>query len=81
MISPIAEHLLAGTPHSAELDLFGRFVGQWTVDGTDTAPDGSETHYGGRWDFGYILGGRAIQDVLYSEGLSRHDDPHAARGR
>jgi hypothetical protein len=25
--------------------------------------------YRGRWDFGYVLGGRAIQDVLYCEGV------------
>ena len=80
MISPIADRLLAAAPQSAELDLFGRFVGQWDVDGTDTALDGSETHYGGRWDFGFILGGRAIQDVLYSEGLEHSTTIRMPRG-
>lgn len=80
MISPIADLLLAGAPNSADLDLFGRFVGAWTVDGTDTAPDGTETRYGGRWDFGYILGGRAIQDVLYSEGLEHGTTIRMPRG-
>jgi hypothetical protein len=80
MISPIAELLLAGAPHSADLDLFGRFVGAWTMDGTDTAPDGTETQYGGRWDFGYVLGGRAIQDVLYSEGAEHGTTIRTPRG-
>ena len=80
MPSPIADLLLAGAPHGDDVDLFGRFVGQWDVDGTDTAVDGSETHYGGRWDFGYILGGRAIQDVLYSEGLEHGTTIRMPRG-
>jgi hypothetical protein len=67
--SPIADLLLSIAPDHADLELFGRFVGAWTFDGTDVAPDGTETHYRGRWDFGYVLGGRAIQDVLYCEGV------------
>lgn len=69
MTSPIAELLFAPGPSGPELELFGRFVGAWTFDGTDTTDDGTETRYRGRWDFGYVLGGRAIQDVLYCEGV------------
>ena len=69
MTSPIADLLLADAPCDTSTDLFGRFVGAWIFDGIDIAPDGRETHYRGRWDFGYILGGRAVQDVLYCEGV------------
>jgi hypothetical protein len=65
----LSDLLLATAPAQRDLELFGRFVGAWTFDCTDFAVGGKETHYRGRWDFGYILGGRAIQDVLYCEGL------------
>jgi hypothetical protein len=80
MFSPIADLLLARTPRSADVDLFGRFVGQWNVDGTDTAADGSQTYYVARWDFGYILGGRAIQDVLYCKDLEHGTTIRMPRG-
>jgi hypothetical protein len=80
MSSPIAELLLAGAPDGADMELFGRFVGAWTFDGTDIAPDGTESHYRGRWDFGYVLGGRAIQDVLYCEGMEHGTTIRIPRG-
>lgn len=80
MSSPIAELLLATAPRDADVELFGRFVGAWTVDGTDFAPDGTETTFRGRWDFGYVLGGRAIQDVLFSEGVEHGTTIRIPRG-
>lgn len=80
MDSPIADLLLAKAPYDASLELFGRFVGAWSFDGVDFASDGSETHYRGRWDFGYILGGRAIQDVLYCEGVEHGTTLRVPRG-
>jgi hypothetical protein len=79
--SPIADLLLSTAPNdAADLELFGRFVGPWIFDGTDTAPDGGETRYRGRWDFGYVLGGRAIQDVLYCEGVEHGTTIRIPRG-
>lgn len=80
MSSPIADLLLTAEPHGAELELFGRFVGAWTFDGTNIASDGTENHYRGRWDFGYVLGGRAIQDVLYCEGVEYGTTVRIPRG-
>jgi hypothetical protein len=80
MSSPIAELLLAPAAYDAEVELFGRFSGAWNMDGTDWAPDGTETHYRGRWDFGYILGGRAVQDVLYVEGVEHGTTVRIPRG-
>lgn len=80
MTSPIAELLLAASPTDPDLELFGRFVGAWTFDGTDIAPDGTETEHSGRWDFGYVLGGRAVQDVLYCEGVEHGTTVRIPRG-
>jgi hypothetical protein len=53
--------------HEPELMLFGRFVGAWDMEGEQIAPDGSRTEFHGEWHFGWVLDGRAIQDVLISE--------------
>jgi hypothetical protein len=51
-----------------ELMLFGRFVGAWDVEMTEYAEDGSTRVREGEWHFGWVLGGRAIQDVLFEKG-------------
>jgi hypothetical protein len=46
-------------PHADELMLFGRFIGSWTLEwcGGKSARASGELH------FGWVLGGRAIQDI------------------
>ena len=44
---------------------FDRFAGSWQLDGEFIAPDGALTSFEGEWHFGWILGGRVLQDVLY----------------
>ena len=80
MASPIADLLLADAPDGDQLDLFAPFVGAWRFDGTDIAADGTETRFEGRWDFAYVLGGRAIQDVLYCEGVEHGTTIRVPRG-
>jgi hypothetical protein len=68
--------------HAAELMLFGRFVGSWDMEGVQFAPDGSRTEQSGEWHFGWVLDGRAIQDVLISPPIEygttvRFYDPEA----
>jgi len=46
-----------------KLDLFGQFVGDWTFDVTLLREDGSKEQGSGNWHFGWVLEGRAIQDV------------------
>lgn len=47
------------------LDLFGRFVGSWDIQATYWDHDGNLTaELHGEWHFGWVLQGRAIQDVL-----------------
>jgi len=46
-------------PHADELMLFGRFVGSWRLEWSDA--DGATAT--GELHFGWVLGGRAVQDV------------------
>ena len=52
--------------HAGKLMLFGQFVGSWDVEATLILPDGARRELRGEWHFGWILEGRAIQDVLIS---------------
>ncbi|MGH2555110.1 MAG: hypothetical protein ACRDHO_05280 [Actinomycetota bacterium] len=59
--------LAAEGPHleyADQLMLFGRLVGSWDLDMTAFDPDGSSRNLVGEWRFGWVLGGRAVQDVL-----------------
>src|SRR5262244_4371463 len=49
--------------HAEKLRLFGQFVGSWDVEVTNYKPDGSKEIVQGEWHFGWVLDGRAIQDV------------------
>jgi hypothetical protein len=53
----------AGPAPDAELTLFGQFVGSWALTWTGWAADGSVTRQVGELHFGWVLGGRAVQDV------------------
>jgi hypothetical protein len=55
---PLAEH-------AEELMVFGQFVGAWDLEITLFDLDGSAHAQGpGEWLFGWVLEGRAVQDVL-----------------
>ena len=49
--------------HAGKLMLFGRFVGSWHLEWTGTGPDGQPATMSGELHFGWVLGGRAVQDV------------------
>jgi hypothetical protein len=52
------------------LMLFGQFVGSWDVEATYFDHDGGVTASpSGEWHFGWVLQGRAIQDVLIMPSL------------
>jgi hypothetical protein len=56
--------------HADELMLFGRFVGSWDVEAEYFHHDGRKAHErNGEWHFGWVLEGRAIQDVLFGPPL------------
>lgn len=48
-----------------ELMLYGQFVGSWSVDNRELGADGAWVEQRGEWHFGWVLGGRAVQDVLF----------------
>ena len=45
------------------MDLYGWLIGSWDLDVTRYLPDGTTRRRRGEWHFGWILEGRAIQDV------------------
>lgn len=46
-----------------KLMLFGQFVGDWEIDARSPQPDGTEIKAKSEIYFGWILDGRAVQDV------------------
>ncbi len=53
----------AAAERGDRMDLYGRFVGSWDLDVIRWMDDGSERKRQGEWHFGWVLEGRAIQDV------------------
>jgi hypothetical protein len=63
---------------TAELGLFGQFVGPWALECMFYNPDGSEgTVMHGELRFGWVLGGRAVQDVWIVPGRDHPDEGKA----
>ncbi len=48
---------------ASKLQLYGRFVGSWRADIDHFLTDGSVQSAEGEWHFGWVLDGKAIQDV------------------
>jgi hypothetical protein len=48
---------------AGNMDLYGWLIGSWSLDVTRFLPDGSTRKRPGEWHFGWVLEGRAIQDV------------------
>jgi hypothetical protein len=46
-----------------QMDLYGWLIGAWDLDVVRYMPDGGERRRKGEWHFGWVLEGRAIQDV------------------
>ena len=61
------EALSAGGPLPGRADrmtLYDALIGDWEVDVIDYEADGSRRTSSGEWHFGWVLEGRAIQDVF-----------------
>ena len=51
--------------YAEQLDLYGRFVGSWDIANRQLDLDtGQWRENNGHWHFGWILGGRGVQDTL-----------------
>ena len=73
-------HANAPNPeHAGPLQLYGRFVGDWDSEIIAHDPDGAPHRARGEIHFGWILEGRAIQDVwiVPPRGELRHGDAAA----
>lgn len=77
--TPQIKGLVADGPaseHADKLMLFGQFVGDWQFDLISIHPDGTRVKGGGEWHFGWVLGGRAVQDVwIARDDVSKPDAP------
>jgi hypothetical protein len=64
---------------AGKMEQYGRFVGSWQLDVLQIAEDGSQRRRKGEWHFGWVLEGRAIQDVwiVPPRGKLRHGDAAA----
>jgi hypothetical protein len=52
-----------GGESAGKLMLFGRFIGSWDLRWSGSGPDGQPVRMHGELHFGWVLGGRAVQDV------------------
>lgn len=62
----MATALQAMGPHPSlgdQAKVFGRFVGTWDVEYTDFSKDGKASHRSGELIVGWVMDGRAIQDL------------------
>jgi hypothetical protein len=60
------EALAAAGPapdRGGKMDLYGQFVGAWDLDVVEFHDNGTTRRRPGEWHFGWVLEGRAIQDV------------------
>jgi hypothetical protein len=65
-------HLEADGPEAAhcdDLELFGRLIGSWELDMRSIDREGATHKFSGEWHFGWVLEGRAVQDVLITRSL------------
>jgi hypothetical protein len=71
---PAVLHAQGPDPERAEaLQTYGRFVGSWDAEITARGPDGASHEASGEIHFGWVLLGRAIQDVWMIPRLSERD--------
>ena len=62
-------------PDEDDLMLFGRLVGSWDVDWLRLGDGGEEVERRRvEWHFAWVLGGRAVQDVIFVAGEPPHAD-------
>lgn len=70
--SAFIDVLKAGGPapdRADKMGLYGWLIGDWTFDAAVTRDDGTQHNGSGEIHFGWVLGGRAIQDVWILPGF------------
>jgi hypothetical protein len=69
--------LQATGPHPSLGDqaaVFGRFVGTWDGEYNEFSKDGKTTRSSGEWIFGWVMDGRAIQDLFIIHPSAAHKE-------
>jgi hypothetical protein len=66
---------------AGNMDLYGWLIGSWDLDVTRFLPDGTRRRRPGEWHFGWVLEGRAIQDVWIVPLRGSQRDGDAAANR
>ncbi len=61
-------------PHAEHLELFGQFVGSWDIDWTGLDAEGKARTAAGELHVGWVLGGRAVQDVWVVPGRGEPEE-------
>ena len=64
-------------PHPSlgdQADVFGRLVGSWDGEYTEFSKDGKATRSSGEWIFGWVMEGRAIQDLFIIHPSAAHQE-------
>lgn len=78
------EALLARGPHQGIAEsanaIFSPFIGAWDVEIFDLEGDGARRVSRGEWHFGWILEGRAVQDVFLAPPRGERRNGSVARG-
>ena len=67
-------------PNAEQLQLFGQFIGSWDIDWSGLDADGRRHTARGELHFGWVLGGRAVQDIWIVPGSRRAGCRRAAAG-
>lgn len=73
----IVTTLQAMGPHPSlgdQAKVFGRFVGTWDAEYNEFSRDGKTTRSSGEWIFGWVMDGRAIQDLSIIYPSAAHKD-------
>jgi hypothetical protein len=71
----ICDYLTASGPfdeYAEKMMVYGQFIGSWDMDAVWYDRSGGQKTGKGEWHFGWILGGRGIQDVLFAAGAPSH---------
>jgi hypothetical protein len=69
--------LQAMGPHPSlgdQASVFGRLIGTWDGEYTEFSKDGNVAHSSGEWIFGWIMDGRAIQDLFIIRPSAAHQE-------
>lgn len=86
MHDPLHEHLRADGPDESireQLETFGRFIGSWDIEWSRPGDALAPLDVRGELHFGWVLGGRAVQDVWIVPGPGlpgAGEPPHAFHG-